>query len=172
MHAVVLLYNYHHRKQKPELEFLDFVNFCKLAMVLRPPLTAFLKLMMESGSIKLNESEDCFSVTEEAIKNACDIAEALDASRDVPNIQGWAISKVVVMLIDSKEENCMLKFGAVTNGVWSLIEKEIIMSPIINPGVLLEEKIGDKMKQNEASIYDDEFLQHGYDAVKEFTGMS
>lgn len=172
MHAVVLLYNYHHRKQKPELVFLDFVYFCKLAVIVRPPLIAFMKLMMESKPMELNGTEDQLSVTEKAIKDACDIAVALDASRDVPNTEGWPISKVAVLLIDSKKENCMLQFGAVTKGAWSLIEKELNESSI-SPEISAEEKVGNKRKRNnqKASTYDTELLQLGFDAVKDVTGM-
>ncbi|KAI3449256.1 hypothetical protein Pfo_005921 [Paulownia fortunei] len=172
MHAVVLLYNYHHKKQKPELIFLDFVYFCKLAVVVRPPLIAFMKLMMEGESMELNGAEDQLSVTEKAIKDACNIAVALDASRDVPNTEGWPISKVAVLLIDSKKENCMLQFGAVTKGVWSLIEKELNESSI-NPEISSEDKVGNKRKRKsqKASTYDTKFLQLAYDAVKDVTGI-
>ncbi|KAL3815118.1 hypothetical protein ACJIZ3_016386 [Penstemon smallii] len=138
MHAVVLLYNYYHRKQKPELEFLDFTLFCKLAVSLRPPLLYFMALTNESISKEANGSKDQLSVTEKAIKNACDIALTLDASIDYPNTEGWPMHKVAVLLIDSKKENCMIQFGDITEGVWSLFEKDVRM--------LEEETVGNKRK--------------------------
>ncbi|KAK6142731.1 hypothetical protein DH2020_023079 [Rehmannia glutinosa] len=144
MHAVVLLYNYQYRKHKPELVFLDFVSFCKLTVVIKPTLISFMKLTVESEPMKSNIAENHLSVTEKAIKDACDIAVALDASRDFPNTDGWPISKVAVLLIDSKKEDCML-----------------------------QRKIGYKRKRSslKASTYDTEFLQLAYDAVKDFNGI-
>ncbi|KAL6557142.1 hypothetical protein OROMI_017492 [Orobanche minor] len=171
MHAVVLLYNYHHRRQKPELKFLDFPSFCKLSVVVKPPLVSFMKLTMENGSTKSSAAENHLSITEKAIKDACDIALALDAKSESPNIEGWPISKVAILLIDSKKENCMLRFGDVTKGVWSLIEKELDASKI-NRDVLSDEKTGDKRKLNNLPTYDDDdgFLQLGYDAMNHITG--
>lgn len=159
MHAVVLLYNYYHRKQKPELEFLDYVSFCKLALSLRPKLTSFMKMTHGSDAMESNGAEDQLSVTEKAIKNACDVAMSLDASKDVPNTEGYPISKVAVLLIDSENENCLLQRDVVTEGVWSLIEKEI------NPSK--------KRKTRDQHVLADHsmFLQIAFDAVKDVTGM-
>ncbi|KAK4415855.1 hypothetical protein Salat_2692900 [Sesamum alatum] len=172
MHAVVLLYNYHHRKQKPELMFLEFSFFCKLALIVSPPLIAFMDRMIESKSMEKNGAEDHqLSVTEKAIKDACDIAAALDASRDVPEIEGWPISKVAVLLLDSKQENCLLQFGAVTKGVWSLIEKEQ-KDHSINPEMSADGTAGKKRKRNIRNGSSDiEFLQLAFDAVKDVTGI-
>ncbi|KAK4418534.1 hypothetical protein Salat_2266200 [Sesamum alatum] len=172
MHAVVLLYNYYHRKQKPDLEFLDFVSFCKLALLLRPSLIPFMKMMNESELVELSGAEDQLSLTEKAVKDACDIAVALDASKDIPPTEGCLISKVAVLLIDSKEENCLLLFGAITEGVWSLIEKELDESNI-NQERLAAAKAAKKRKinRNKASTDDPKFLQLGYDAVKAITGI-
>ncbi|PIN26516.1 hypothetical protein CDL12_00719 [Handroanthus impetiginosus] len=166
MHAVVLLYNYYHRKQKTELEFIDFVSFCKLALLLRPSLNSFMKMM------ELNSAENQLSVTEKAMKDACDIAMALDASKDVPTIEGCPISKVAVLLIDQNRENCLLQFGAVTEGVWSLIDKELNESNL-NQEAVAAEYVDNKRKRNSqgASAYDSKFLQLGYDAVKDVTGI-
>ncbi|URE03400.1 hypothetical protein MUK42_07877 [Musa troglodytarum] len=38
MHSVVLRYNYYHRKQFPELKFLAFEPFCKMASIANPSL--------------------------------------------------------------------------------------------------------------------------------------
>ncbi|KAL0426102.1 UNVERIFIED_CONTAM: hypothetical protein Sradi_1145000 [Sesamum radiatum] len=172
MHAVVLLYNYYHRKQKPDLEFLDFVSFCKLALLLRPSLIPFMKMMNESESVELSGAEDQLSVTEKAVRDACDIAVALDVSKDIPATEGCPISKVAVLLIDSMEENCLLLFGAITEGVWSLIEKELNESNI-NQERSAEAKATKKRKinRNKASTDNPKFLQLGYDAVKDITGI-
>lgn len=172
MHAVVLLYNYYHRKQKLELEYLDFASFCKLALSLRPALTPFMKMIHGSEVVELNGAEDQLSVTEKAIKNACNIAMSLDASKDVPSTEGYPISKVVVLLIDSEKENCLLQFGAVTEGVWSLIEKEIDEFNIYQE-TLAEERVHEKSKTNDQQALADhsKFLQIGFDAVKNVSGI-
>ncbi|XP_022887953.1 uncharacterized protein LOC111403618 [Olea europaea var. sylvestris] len=170
MHAVVLLYNYYHRKQQPKTEFLDFLAFCKLSVVLRHTMIAFMN-QGESSDLKYE-----LSVTEKAIRDACNISMALDASKDVPNMEGWPISKVAVLLIDSKKENCLLQFGSVTQGVWSLIEKEIGESNI-NSEISAKGKVGNKRKRNsrttdEKNDDDNGFLQLAFDAVKEVTGIN
>ncbi|KAL1546361.1 hypothetical protein AAHA92_22965 [Salvia divinorum] len=170
MHAVVLLYNYHHRKQKQDLVFLEFVDFCKLAIAIRPPLIVFMKMMKESKPQVLYGTEDRLSITERAIKGACDIALGLDASRDFPNMEGWPISNLTVLLIDSKE-NCMLQSGAVTEGALSLIQKELNVC-IIPPELSTGNKIGNKRKRDNLLTYNTEFLQLGYDVVKDVTGIS
>ncbi|KAH6830117.1 hypothetical protein C2S53_010655 [Perilla frutescens var. hirtella] len=172
MHAVVLLYNYYHRKQKLELEFVDFVSFCKLALSLRPTLASFMKAIHGSEVVELNDAEDQLSVTEKAIKNACNIAMSLDASKDVPSIEGYPISEVVVLLIDSEKENCLLQFGAVTEGAWSLIEKEIDEFNI-NQEILAEERVHKKRKTNDQLSLADhsKFLQIAFDAVKDVSGI-
>ncbi|KAG8391928.1 hypothetical protein BUALT_Bualt01G0237900 [Buddleja alternifolia] len=172
MHAVVLLYNYYHRKQNPELEFLNFVSFSKLAVSLRPSLTSFMKMMNESESMELSDGEDYLSLTEKAIKDACDISMALDAMKDNPTTEGCQISKVTVLLIDLKKENCLLQFGAITEGVWSLIEKEVNDSNI-NPDISAEEKVGNKRKRKvqEALIDDYVCLKLAFGALKDSIGI-
>ncbi|KAL0412174.1 UNVERIFIED_CONTAM: hypothetical protein Slati_3807100 [Sesamum latifolium] len=120
----------------------------------------------------MNGAEDHrLSVTEKAIKDACDIAAALDASRHAPEIEGWPISKVAVLLLDSKLENCLLQFGAVTKGVWSLIEKER-NDCSINPEMSADGMVGKKRKRNSQNASaDTEFLELAFDAVKEITGI-
>ncbi|CAA0827214.1 Unknown protein [Striga hermonthica] len=162
MHAVVLLYNYYHRKQKPELEFLDHVAFCKLAVSLCPSLAAFMNLTSRSESGPLNvEAENELSLTEKSVKDACNISLSLDASRDVPLVEKWPITKVGVLLIDPNKENCLLWFGSVTEGVWSLVEKEINE---LSQGVPADEKVGTKRKFVSRKA---NFQQIAFDAVKE-----
>ncbi|XP_042046341.1 uncharacterized protein LOC121792455 isoform X1 [Salvia splendens] len=171
IHAVVLLYNYHHRKQKQELVFLEFVDFCKLAIVIRPPLIAFMMMTKESEPQVMYDTEDLLSITERAIKSACDIALGLDASRDFPKMEGWPVSKLTVLLIDSKKENCILQSGAVTEGALSL-QKELSVS-IIPPELSAGNKVGNKRRRDNLLTYSNtEFLQLGYDVVKDVTGIS
>uniref|UniRef100_A0A6N2NBX5 DRBM domain-containing protein n=1 Tax=Salix viminalis TaxID=40686 RepID=A0A6N2NBX5_SALVM len=122
LYAVVLLYN--HRKQHPQLEFLCFENFCKIAVVVKPALLAHIRLLQRSNDTK----SQTFPLLEERIMEACSISMSLDASEDDLNIEGWPISRVAVLLIDSKKENCFLQFGSITEGVWSVIEKDVDVS--------------------------------------------
>ncbi|KAK7341586.1 hypothetical protein VNO80_24521 [Phaseolus coccineus] len=121
--SAVLLYNYHHRKQHPELEYLPLNEFCKLIVVLRPALLAFMQFMQNSNEEELTDVEKQLSLTEKMIMEACDVCKCLDASKNLPNIEGWPITKVAILLIDSKKENCFLLFSSITSGVWSLVEK-------------------------------------------------
>ncbi|XP_026420975.1 uncharacterized protein LOC113317041 isoform X2 [Papaver somniferum] len=121
MHAVVLLYNYYHRKQFPHLEFLDFESFCKVSVNATPGLLEHMKFMQRCKSLS-NEPEDLLSPTEKAIQDACKISLSLDASKDAPCTEGWPVSKVAVFLMDSMR-NCFLVYGSTTQGVWSLIEE-------------------------------------------------
>ncbi|KAG9447072.1 hypothetical protein H6P81_013200 [Aristolochia fimbriata] len=122
MHAVVVLYNYYHRKNFHYLEFLDFISFCKLAVIEKPVLLQFMKVMqIEKPDVVDAE----LSITEQMILDACNICIGLDPLKDFPNTEGWSVSKVVVFVVDSKNENCLLQFSSVTQGVWSLIEKNL-----------------------------------------------
>ncbi|PIA42268.1 hypothetical protein AQUCO_02000018v1 [Aquilegia coerulea] len=120
MHAVVLLYNYYHRKQFPKLEFLDYKSFCKVAVNAKPSLKAYFQDMENCNGDGLKEN---LSITEKAIMKACKISLELDISKAAPSMERWPTSKVAVFLMDSKLEKCSLYFGDMTEGVWSLIEK-------------------------------------------------
>ncbi|KAL8499717.1 hypothetical protein ACS0TY_019621 [Phlomoides rotata] len=172
MHAVVLLYNYYHMKQTQGLEFLSFRTFCRVAESLRPSMSLFMKFSKDNAPVDLSNTDNQLSVTEKAITDACRIAASLDASKDVPVTEGCPILKVAVLLIDSKKENCYLKFGAVTDGVWSLVEKEINESNI-SLDILAEQKGRKKRRtDNGTSNCDDKFLQLAYEAVKDVTSIS
>lgn len=129
-----------------------------------------MKFTKESLPVELNDADNQLSVTEKAIKEACDIAVSLDASKDVPVTEGCPISKVAVLLIDSKKENCFLKYGAITEGVWSLIEKEINESSI-SLNILAEQKGRKKRKTDngQASTFDNKLEQIAYETVKDAT---
>lgn len=76
----------------------------------------------EDGSGDLDKQ---LSITEKKIMDACNISAALDASNNAPNMEGWPISKVAVFLINHTKERCLLQFGSLTQGVWSLLEQEL-----------------------------------------------
>ncbi|KAJ7980708.1 Aleurone layer morphogenesis protein [Quillaja saponaria] len=175
--SVVLLYNCYHRKQNPNLEFLDFDAFCKLAVVLKPTLLAHMKHMQKSDTAVLDDVEKQLSLTEKKVMDACDICRSLDASRDVPNIEGWHVSKVAVLLIDAKKENCLLLFSSITQGVWSVIEKGVDISNQ-SSGVTSGARYTYKKKRSIKNHSKDElstdeavFLQVGYSAIKEAAGI-
>ncbi|XP_020223264.1 uncharacterized protein LOC109805551 isoform X2 [Cajanus cajan] len=175
VHSVVLLYNYYHRKQYPQLAFLSFDEFCKLAAILRPTLSVHMKYIQEPEVGVEKQS----SLTEEKILNACKICKYLDAAKNVPDIEGWPISKVAVLLIDSKKENCFLLFSSITEGVWSVIENDtdtfIQNSEVVSgaSGATFKKKrVIKKPKKIVLNSEEDQILQIGYSAVKEVAGAN
>uniref|UniRef100_A0A7N0U4M7 DRBM domain-containing protein n=1 Tax=Kalanchoe fedtschenkoi TaxID=63787 RepID=A0A7N0U4M7_KALFE len=135
-HAVVVLYNYYHRKQHPHLEFLDFVSFCELMVILKPNMLAYMKFMQLSND---KETEDLdmekhMSLTEKRVMDACCICKQSDTVKGTPIIKGLAVCKVAVLLVDAGRENCFLRFSYITKGAWSLIEKEVDAVTFSNHG--------------------------------------
>ncbi|CAL0322108.1 unnamed protein product [Lupinus luteus] len=177
VYCVVLLYNYYHRKQHPELASLKFDEFCKLAVVLRPPLLAYMKYMQKPDETELFDAEKQLSLTEKKIMDACDICTCLDASKNVPNIKGWPISKVSVLLIDGEKKNCVLLFSSITEGVWSVLEKDAVTpsqsSEVTNGTTVtyIKRRVIKKRTKDESNVDDSAFLQIGYSAVKEAAGI-
>ncbi|XVF65441.1 hypothetical protein PTKIN_Ptkin09bG0249400 [Pterospermum kingtungense] len=169
VYAVVLLYNYYHRKRHPHLEYLDFEAFCKLALVVKPNLKSYMKLMLRSDDIKLSDLENQLSLTEKAIKDACDVSTSLDA----PSTKGWPISKVAVLLIDLREEKCYLQNGSITEGVWSVIEKDVNELCRSSDGssearhMNKRKRISKKHLQDELGADEGRFHQFAFSAVKE-----
>uniref|UniRef100_A0A2N9GA26 Uncharacterized protein n=1 Tax=Fagus sylvatica TaxID=28930 RepID=A0A2N9GA26_FAGSY len=134
--------------------------------------------MQRSDDTELDDLEKQLSETEKRVMEACDISTSLDASKDVPNIEGWPISKVAVLLVDSKRENFILRFSSITEGVWSLIEKDVDISNITSEGVVDAKQAKQKGKdslenhsKDESSVDESSLLQLSYLAVKESTGM-
>ncbi|TVU11269.1 hypothetical protein EJB05_44843, partial [Eragrostis curvula] len=85
--AMVLLYNYYHRKQFPQLAFADPERFILAA--LRAAGDADLLAYLT------HDAEAETSLTDKAVQDACGIAEALDAKADSPpRTSTWPISKV------------------------------------------------------------------------------
>ncbi|VVA90140.1 unnamed protein product [Arabis nemorensis] len=119
VHAVVLLYNYYHRKEHTHLEYLSFESFRSLTTVMRPALMQHLK----ESSGDCGDSEQT-SLLEKVIVDACSLSMSLDASSDLSILKKWPIKKVAVLLVDSKKNTCYLQHSSITQGVWSLLEKE------------------------------------------------
>ncbi|OMO69905.1 hypothetical protein CCACVL1_19205 [Corchorus capsularis] len=165
VYAVVLLYNYYYRKTHLNLNHLDFKSFCELALTLKPNLRPYFKWFLISDDIEVSNIEKQeLSLTEQAIKDACDVCTSLDASRDVPNIKGWPVSRVAVLLIDEKKENCVLQNDSITEGVWSVIEKKVD-----EIGCSSEEKHGNK-RQRTLDLQD-ESDEHGLDKQLAFSAV-
>jgi hypothetical protein len=121
MHATVLLYNYYHRKQFPQLEFADPERFCTTASLIGgDALLVYLNQLVHGSG-----AGDGLSVTDKAVVDACDIAEALDVTKDSPEMTVWPIYKVAVLLLDQTKKICLLEHGSETKGVFSLLEKDI-----------------------------------------------
>ncbi|KAL3333743.1 hypothetical protein AABB24_033683 [Solanum stoloniferum] len=174
LHAVVLLYNYYQRKEDPQAQYLGFESFCKLAMTLKPALMSYMKFMNHSDLTSSKDMNNDLSVTEKAIQDACNISCALDASKDVPAINKWPISKVSVLLLDSKKETCFLNYCSVTEGVWSLIEKCLELPTAEIEGTVERRKRQTSMRPVTVEQKDDGsgFQQLAFLAVKDATGIS
>ncbi|WMV40076.1 hypothetical protein MTR67_033461 [Solanum verrucosum] len=174
LHAVVLLYNYYQRKEDPQAQYLEFESFCKLAMTLKPALMSYMKFMNQSDLTSSKDMNNDLSVTEKAIQDACNISCALDASKDVPAINKWLISKVSVLLLDSKKETCFLNYCSVTEGVWSLIEKCLELPTAEIEGTVERRKRQTSMRPVTVDQKDDDsgFQQLAFLAVKDATGIS
>ncbi|WJX72933.1 hypothetical protein P8452_56767 [Trifolium repens] len=168
VHSVVLLYNYYYRKQNPDLEFLRYREFCKMIVDLRPIMLPYMKFTRKPDyDAGLIDVEQQLSLTENEIMNSYHICTDLDASKIVPNIKGWPISKVAILLVDSKKENCFLCFSSITDGVWSLIERQVDT----NNQILFQSQTRRVIKKrSKDSLNEDQILQVGYSAVKEVAG--
>uniref|UniRef100_A0A0E0M3C8 DRBM domain-containing protein n=1 Tax=Oryza punctata TaxID=4537 RepID=A0A0E0M3C8_ORYPU len=123
----VILYNYYHRKQFPQLAFADAMRFFKCAsLTLGDSLLAYSNMVHQHEKSSGSSGEGVnLSVTDKAVVDACGIAEALDARQDSPDMAMWPISKVAVLLLDSTRKRCLLESGSVGKNVRSLLEKEI-----------------------------------------------
>lgn len=139
--AVVVLYNYYHRREHPHLECLSFETFRSLTTVVKPALLPHFK-----------ESGDGVVLLEKVIVDACSLSMSLDASSDFSK---WPIKKVSVLLVDSKKTCCYLQHSSITQGVWSLLEKAIE-----------REKAAAAEGQSEEAI----FQKVAFSAIKEATG--
>ncbi|KAL4298408.1 hypothetical protein GQ457_12G002570 [Hibiscus cannabinus] len=174
VHAVVLLYNYYHRRRHPNLEFLDFEPFCKLALLLKPTLKPHMKFMLRTDDIEVIDLEKQLSLTEKAIQDACDISR-MHASINVPSAKGLPVSKVSVLLIDKTKKNCTLLNGGITQGVNSLIEKDVNETCPSLDGSIKVKQMSKRKRTSNKSLRDEldadecRFQQLAFSAVKEAT---
>ncbi|CAH8312949.1 unnamed protein product [Eruca vesicaria subsp. sativa] len=150
VHAVVLLYNYYHRKEHPHLECLSSESFRSLTTVIRPALLPHFK---ESGDGVLEQTV----LLEKVVVDACSLSDSLGASSDISSLKKWPISKVAVLLVDSKKTCCYLQHSSITQGVWSLLEKPIEREITSAAG-----------GQNEEAI----FQKVAFSAIEEATGIN
>jgi len=142
-------------------------------VVIKPALMAHIRLLQRSND---TESQP-FPLMEESIMEACSISMSLDASEDDLNIDGWPISKVAVFLVDSRKENCFLQFGSITEGVWSVIEKDVDVSNNSLEGTMDSDHVNKKKRiikkplKGKSSSNEGRFQQFAFSAVKEATGI-
>ncbi|RAL48333.1 hypothetical protein DM860_005757 [Cuscuta australis] len=171
LRAVVLLYNYYHRKQYPQAEYLDFEAFCKLVVTLKPVLAWHMNCKPQSDSVELTDFEKQFSITERAIQDACNISLILDASQTNPAIEGWGISKVSVFLVDHSKEKCFLKFGLVNDGVWSVPEKDLSAPSRDSEHMNKRKRIGETSLTSEPNTSESRLQRLAFLAAQDATGL-
>lgn len=177
MHAVVLLYNYYYRKQHKDSHHMEFEEFCKLAVTLKPALISHMKFMLQGTVTGSDELESQFSITEKAIRDACSISFALDATEDFPRVESLPVSKVAVLLVDSKKENCLLLFSSITNGAWSVIERSMEASSLDPKGLFRQEQVDERREINNEKLTDERsskeltYQMAAFSAIQETTGI-
>lgn len=187
MQAVALLYNYYHRKNYPHLEFLEALNFCRFAVVTCAKLIAYMGVMKGGKQSESNYTQHRATPTERMVKEACETCKALESPKTMSDIKAWPTSKVAVFIVDTMKERCVLTYGSITKGVWSLVEKEVDGFDNL-PGGSFESDKKSWVKQKEKGankravgsvlnagdnegLMKDKFLQLAFSAVKEQTGI-
>ncbi|KAJ3681130.1 hypothetical protein LUZ60_015619 [Juncus effusus] len=160
MQAVVLLYNFYHRKQFPQIELLSFESLCKSSVIANPAIISYFQFMQEKQTVeKISTiSHDDLSIVEKAMINACDISVSLynsfsDSNNDEMSVfESWPLERIGVFLVDKKREKCLIEIDTLVKGVWSLVEREIESEKgnnndnNVNSGVLNE--LFDEIYQN------------------------
>lgn len=86
---------------------------------------ALLMYLQQFHDHQNNGAGDGLSVTDKAIVDACAIAEALDATKESPQMVMWPIVKIAVLLLDRTKKKCLVEPGSETKGVFSFVEKDI-----------------------------------------------
>ncbi|CAI8608918.1 unnamed protein product [Vicia faba] len=95
-------------------------------------------------------------------------------------LEGWPISKVVVLLVESKKEVCFLLFSSITDGVWSVVEKDVDSSSSGQSSTITNKikhaykkrRVIKKPTKHALNVNEDGFLKIGYSSVKEVTGVN
>jgi len=176
MHAVVMLYNYYHRKQFPKLEVLGLKSVCKISGNAQPGLLAYMKYMHECEENPENLDNE-LSITEKMVMDACNICIGLDSSKGTPKVEAWPISKIAVFLVDPTKEKCMLQFSSITQGVWSLVENSVeVSSEKVGKGpqtnALSLQKVTSSGTSQCESYQSEEILEQlAFSAVEQVTGI-
>ncbi|MQL74866.1 hypothetical protein Taro_007206 [Colocasia esculenta] len=173
IHGVVILYNYYHRKQYAQLDFLDTKSFCKVASVAKPSLLRYMKFIHSPENVP--NKIDQLSITEKMVWDACNICTGLNEARDISAMENWPVSKVAVLLVDSTKTNCFLQFSSITQGVWSLIEKDVDKSFGTQLNISVIDTTSKKRKNAHGHLQDkieDAFQSLAFSAVKEKTGIT
>ncbi|WOH12479.1 hypothetical protein DCAR_0831983 [Daucus carota subsp. sativus] len=134
-----------------------------------------MKNMHQSDYKSSDVPEDQLSLTEKAIKDACNTCLALDdVPEDMPIKEDWPISKIVVMLVDPTKENCLYIFGSVTRGVWSFLEQTIDNHKLSSDGAVARKK---RRRINKKDLVEEQYTtEAGYEqlavpAIMNFTGL-
>lgn len=133
---------------------------------------AYMNFMKRSDDVELTDPEKQLSVTERTIMDACDICMRLDASKETPSIEGWPISKVTVLLVDSRKENCWLLFGSVAQRVWSMIEKSVDEASQNPESTTKRKRISRRPVRDDPGLGEDTLKHLAFSAVKEAAGIS
>ncbi|KAL9675270.1 hypothetical protein QQ045_003472 [Rhodiola kirilowii] len=177
VHAVAILYNYFHRKRHPQLEFLDLISFCELMTILKPQMLGYMKFMQLAACKESEDVEKCMSLTEKCIMDACCICKQLDVVQGLPTLETLPVCKVAVMLVDAERKNCCLQFGSITEGAWSLIEKEVDATTLAvhdceNPGQPKGVYIRKRAARKPTRYGDSLFLKIAMSAITEATDIN
>ncbi|KAL5063576.1 hypothetical protein RYX36_025313, partial [Vicia faba] len=131
---------------------MAFKGFCKLAVDMRPVLLPYVKFTVKSNEIDLVDVEEELSLTEKTITSAYDI-------------------------FDSKKEVCFLLFSSITDGVWSVVEKDVDSSSSGQSSTITNKikhaykkrRVIKKPTKHALNVNEDGFLKIGYSSVKEVT---
>lgn len=133
-----------------------------------------MKGMHQSDYKSSDVPEDQLSLVEKAIMDACKICLALnDGPEDMPIKEKWPISRIVVMLVDPSNENCLYIFGSVTRGVWSFLEQNVENCKISLGGTAARKKTRriSKKDPGEEQIATETGYDHlAVSTIKNFTG--
>ncbi|URE32988.1 hypothetical protein MUK42_34258, partial [Musa troglodytarum] len=79
-------------------------NFHGLTTIAKPILLTYMNAMHKNAE-ELQDLDQQLSVMEKKIMDACNISKTLDALKNVPNMDGWLVSRVAVFLVDASKEN-------------------------------------------------------------------
>lgn len=120
------------------------------------------------GPKELPSSIEQFSISEKMICEACIICTGLEMSIDTQTLRSWPISKVAVLLVDHTLMNCFLLYSSITQGVWSLIERDVDIS--LGDQLSLAPVGMSSEKKKTGTLRENDLLHFAFQAVKEKAG--